>query len=276
MYASGGGAWGASKSLPGLQVESFIVRRLEQFLVDRGAAVEAVVESFIVRRLEQFLVDRGAAVVAVRSVLEERGSVPALAARSVAEMEELQASGQLEKIVAAYGRPTRIVRGKDVDLDWQVSSRYASFTLVASHVHALSGMFCPACSVRHALSGMLCPACSVRHALSGMLCPACSVRHALSGMLCPACSVREKLFESDAERTLWDAFKHVDAEVSTDMSIKAFADASMALVDPLEGFFANVFVMAEEEQLRKNRLGLLSRIARLPEGIADLTVLPGF
>ncbi|CAI5929187.1 unnamed protein product [Closterium sp. NIES-64] len=165
------------------------------------------VESFIVRRLEQFLVDRGAAVEAVRSVLEERGSVPALAARSVAEMEELQASGQLEKIVAAYARPTRIVRGKDVDLDWQV---------------------------------------------------------------------REKLFESDAERTLWDAFKHVDAEVSTDMSIKAFADASMALVDPLEGFFANVFVMAEEEQLRKNRLGLLSRIARLPEGIADLTVLPGF
>ncbi|CAI5951429.1 unnamed protein product [Closterium sp. NIES-65] len=203
---SGGGAWGASKSLPGLQVESFIVRRLEQFLVDRGAAVEAV-ESFIVRRLEQFLVDRGAAVEAVRSVLEERGSVPALGARSVAEMEELQASGQLEKIVAAYARPTRIVRGKDVDLDWQV---------------------------------------------------------------------REKLFESDAERTLWDAFKHVDAEVSTDMSIKAFADASMALVDPLEGFFANVFVMAEEEQLRKNRLGLLSRIARLPEGIADLTVLPGF
>ncbi|CAI7850847.1 unnamed protein product [Closterium sp. NIES-53] len=122
-------------------------------------------------------------------------------------MEELEASGQLEKIVAAYARPTRIVRGKEVDVDWQV---------------------------------------------------------------------REELFESDAERTLWDAFKHVDAEVSTDMSIKAFADASMALIDPLEGFFANVFVMAEDEQLRKNRLGLLSRIARLPEGIADLTVLPGF
>ncbi|CAI7808202.1 unnamed protein product, partial [Closterium sp. NIES-53] len=77
------------------------------------------VESFIVRRLEQFLVDRGAAVEAVRSVLEERGSVPALAARSVAEMEELEASGQLEKIVAAYARPTRIVRGKEVDVDWQ-------------------------------------------------------------------------------------------------------------------------------------------------------------
>ncbi|CAI5515942.1 unnamed protein product [Closterium sp. Naga37s-1] len=165
------------------------------------------VESFIVRRLEQFLVDRGAAVEAVRSVLEERGSVPALAAGSVAEMEELQASGQLEKIVAAYARPTRIVRGKEVDLDWQV---------------------------------------------------------------------REELFESDAEKNLWDAFKHVDAEVSSDMSIRAFADASMALIDPLEGFFANVFVMAEDEQLRKNRLGLLSRIARLPEGIADLTVLPGF
>ncbi|GJP65606.1 hypothetical protein CLOP_g22478 [Closterium sp. NIES-67] len=165
------------------------------------------VQAFVVRRLEQYLVDRGAPVELVRSVLEERGAVPALAARSAAEMEELQAGGQLEKVVAAYARPTRIVRGKDVDLEWQVA---------------------------------------------------------------------EELFESDAERTLWDAFKQVDAQVSSDMSIKAFADASMALIDPLEGFFTNVFVMAEEEQLRKNRLGLVSRIARLPEGIADLTVLPGF
>lgn len=32
----------------------------------------------------------------------------------------------------------------------------------------------------------------------------------------------------------------------------------------------------EEERIRKNRLALLKKIADLPKGIADLSVLPGF
>ncbi|CAM6088673.1 unnamed protein product [Calypogeia fissa] len=34
--------------------------------------------------------------------------------------------------------------------------------------------------------------------------------------------------------------------------------------------------MAEDERVRNNRLALLTTIANLPKGIADLSVLPGF
>lgn len=36
------------------------------------------------------------------------------------------------------------------------------------------------------------------------------------------------------------------------------------------------YVLQEDEKIRKNRLSLLKKIADLPRGIADLSVLPGF
>lgn len=78
-------------------------------------------QAFVVRRLEQLLVDRGAGVEVVRAVLAERGSEPARAARTVREMEALQKEGVLETLVAIYARPTRITRGKELDDQWQVS-----------------------------------------------------------------------------------------------------------------------------------------------------------
>ena len=36
------------------------------------------------------------------------------------------------------------------------------------------------------------------------------------------------------------------------------------------------FMLQEDEKIRKNRLALLQKIAELPKGIADLSVLPGF
>lgn len=41
-------------------------------------------------------------------------------------------------------------------------------------------------------------------------------------------------------------------------------------------FFDEVLVMAEDAQLRNNRLGLLQRIAGLAKGIVDLSYLEGF
>ena len=43
-----------------------------------------------------------------------------------------------------------------------------------------------------------------------------------------------------------------------------------------EAFFDKVFVMAEEPELRRNRMSLLNAIATLPKGIVDFTELPGF
>ena len=41
-------------------------------------------------------------------------------------------------------------------------------------------------------------------------------------------------------------------------------------------FFDEVLVMAEDKNLRTNRLGLLQRIASLSKGIVDLSFLEGF
>lgn len=90
------------------------------------------------------------------------------------------------------------------------------------------------------------------------------------------------------------------------IGIEEFTEISTQLVEPLEDFFNNVFVMVvslklslfthtfwsmkgmglfdlcvtglvqEEERVRKNRLALLNNIANLPSGIADLSFLPGF
>jgi len=35
-------------------------------------------------------------------------------------------------------------------------------------------------------------------------------------------------------------------------------------------------VLQEDERIRNNRLALLKKIADLPKGIADLSILPGF
>jgi glycyl-tRNA synthetase len=36
------------------------------------------------------------------------------------------------------------------------------------------------------------------------------------------------------------------------------------------------YIFQEDENIRNNRLALLKKIAGLPKGIADLSVLPGF
>jgi glycyl-tRNA synthetase len=50
-------------------------------------------------------------------------------------------------------------------------------------------------------------------------------------------------------------------------------------VDIIDGYFAKesgVMVMAEEKELRENRLAQLQHIAALADGIADLSRLEGF
>ena len=48
------------------------------------------------------------------------------------------------------------------------------------------------------------------------------------------------------------------------------------LQGPINRFFTDVLVMAEDSAVRQARLALVQRIAALPDGIADLTQLQGF
>lgn len=171
------------------------------------SAVLDQVLTFITRRLEQLLVDRGARVEFVRAVLAERGSVPALAAASVQQLEEVAGRGELEPIVSAYARPFRIARKNEVDPSWQVD---------------------------------------------------------------------ESKFVEEEERVLWAAYQEVTAVLHPRVSIDTFVSSSKPLSEPLDRFFANVFVMAEDAALRRNRLALLRDVAALPRGVVDLSLLPGF
>lgn len=162
---------------------------------------------FVTRRLEQYLMDRGMNPEVVRSVLAERANWPFLAAKSAEKMEALSREGHLSKIVEAYSRPTRIIRGKDTSDDVKVE---------------------------------------------------------------------ETAFETDEERALWSTFLLLRNKIHPDMEVDDFVAASSILLQPLDDFFNNVFVMVEDERIRKNRLALLREIAYLPKGIADLTLLPGF
>ncbi|CAI0446246.1 unnamed protein product [Linum tenue] len=96
--------------------------------------------------------------------------------------------------------------------------------------------------------------------------------------------VDETKFETNEERGLWNALLSTRSKFTlvllphfrTCIEVDEFIEISAELLQPLEDFFNNVFVMVEDESIRKNRLALLKRIADLPRGIADLSVLPGF
>jgi glycyl-tRNA synthetase len=55
-----------------------------------------------------------------------------------------------------------------------------------------------------------------------------------------------------------------------------FLNAFVPMIPAVDTFFEQVLVMAEEQEVRQNRLGLLQRIAALAEGVADLSQLEGF
>jgi len=52
--------------------------------------------------------------------------------------------------------------------------------------------------------------------------------------------------------------------------------ATAELVEPVDAYFDKVFVMTDNEQVKRSRLALLRQIASLSEGILDFSQLPGF
>ncbi|KAG1677161.1 hypothetical protein FOA52_000967 [Chlamydomonas sp. UWO 241] len=79
--------------------------------------VQADVLSYLTGRMEQVLLDAGVVPEAVRATLAERGDDPALAMRTAEELNAEWSAGEggrLCSVMAALGRPVRIVRGKDV------------------------------------------------------------------------------------------------------------------------------------------------------------------
>jgi glycyl-tRNA synthetase beta chain len=85
-------------------------------------------------------------------------------------------------------------------------------------------------------------------------------------------AIDPRLFESDAERELHDAVGRLGAR---DGSYEDRLRALAGLRAPVDRFFDDVLVMAEDETLRKNRLSLLHQTVSLFYRIADISKLGG-
>jgi glycyl-tRNA synthetase beta chain len=88
--------------------------------------------------------------------------------------------------------------------------------------------------------------------------------------------VSEALFEVNEEQRLFSTFKDVTARAEPLIRDGEYAKALEIIAElksPIDAFFDGVMVMVENEKLRNNRLGLLKRISRLFERIADFSFI---
>jgi len=86
--------------------------------------------------------------------------------------------------------------------------------------------------------------------------------------------VKEKSLREVEERTLFEVLNLQETDFSGD--VDAFLKVVLKLIPSITSFFDKIMVMAEEKELRENRLGLMQRIASLSDGVADLSKLDGF
>ncbi|GAB4565905.1 MAG: glycine--tRNA ligase [Anaerolineae bacterium] len=85
----------------------------------------------------------------------------------------------------------------------------------------------------------------------------------------------EQLPEPSAQALL-QAYHAVSDRVKGEKSVPVLVAALRDLRDPINAFFTDILVMAEDPQVRAARLALVQHVAALPDGIADLTRLQGF
>lgn len=77
------------------------------------------------------------------------------------------------------------------------------------------------------------------------------------------------LFTEPAEHALHEAFTRVKAELTARPSLPEFAAAASALVGPIDAYFDDVMVMAEDPGVRANRLGLLAALRDTAAPVLD-------
>lgn len=91
---------------------------------------------------------------------------------------------------------------------------------------------------------------------------------------CGEMQLNEGLFSETAERDLFDAYVRVSSEVKPLLEGREYEEALTVILkmkDPVDAFFDAVLVMADDQDLKNNRLALLSCIARLFLKIGDFS-----
>jgi glycyl-tRNA synthetase beta chain len=88
--------------------------------------------------------------------------------------------------------------------------------------------------------------------------------------------VKENLFEHESEAALLSAYQKVEKRVSDAMNKGLFEKALLdiaTLRGPVDAFFDGVMVLAEDKNVRRNRMALLGHIAALFGSFADFSKL---
>jgi glycyl-tRNA synthetase len=84
------------------------------------------------------------------------------------------------------------------------------------------------------------------------------------------------VLKEDSERELYAGLVSVSNFERRPGSMADFFHVFMPLMPVINHFFDDVLVMAEDQALRENRLGMLQRIALLAQDVADFSLLEGF
>lgn len=85
--------------------------------------------------------------------------------------------------------------------------------------------------------------------------------------------VDPQLFGTPEEHQLWNTLQEAAPKFSPQVSIAEVVDLFEPLVEPIQKFFASVFVMVDDTKVRDNRLALLAQVAGLVEGVAEFSVI---
>jgi glycyl-tRNA synthetase beta chain len=91
-------------------------------------------------------------------------------------------------------------------------------------------------------------------------------------------AIQPELFENGVERELFSAVRAAASKVQAEKRAGKYQEALEVIAGlrkAVDDFFAGVMVMAEKEDVRKNRLALLSEILREFTTIADFSELGG-
>jgi len=89
-------------------------------------------------------------------------------------------------------------------------------------------------------------------------------------------SVDKKLLQDDAELALFSALESVQQKVKPLFALRSYAEALNELADlrdPVDRFFDDVMVMADDESIKNNRLALLGELRALFLDVADISRL---
>ncbi len=88
--------------------------------------------------------------------------------------------------------------------------------------------------------------------------------------------VNSARFVDTEESVLYHALTEAERTPRRPGSVDDFLAAFLPMIPVINQFFDKVLVMAEDPAVRRNRLGLLQRIAALTKGVADFSKLEGF